>query len=432
DTIEGEVQYYIHVRSMCGGEGSAWITTGFKYLYGDSCFSAIDLATQTSPISSTTSGYADDFDPTCNSGTSAGPDKFYYINAPADWKLTITPMTNGYDSVRTLVYGSCGSFTQVTCADPEATVFTWTNSTGSAQNAYYIMDAWTTASGTFSFSWELTPPPVVVDSFEPAVICSNELEGTVMTVTGSNFTDATDVQIDGVSMDFTVVNDTTIEIQLVEGMTSGFVTVINEFTSGTSEDAFAITAAPVVNPIVVNGDSVLCVGHSVALSSTTPAGTWSSSNEDVATVDGNGIVTAVGAGTTTISYSVTDQGCTTAVSTTIDVNAPIESTDPAPQSVVTGSIAQFSVTATGALTYQWMVSADGENFEPVEDNVYYSGANTNTLTITNTPEDLTWHLYYVVMTGEAPCDNYETAPALLLVGDTGIDQDPTDVTLCSD
>jgi gliding motility-associated-like protein len=58
---------------------------------------------------------------------------------------------------------------------------------------------------------------------------------------------------------------------------------------------------------------------------------WSTSFPSVATIDGNGIVTGVGLGLDTISYSVTTNGCTTTETVVINVNAipalPITSVD---------------------------------------------------------------------------------------------------------
>ncbi|MEI9808782.1 MAG: Ig-like domain-containing protein [Bacteroidota bacterium] len=49
-------------------------------------------------------------------------------------------------------------------------------------------------------------------------------------------------------------------------------------------------------------------------------GIWTSTDETVATVDANGLVTALSAGTTTISYAVTNTCGTTTVSTVVTVN----------------------------------------------------------------------------------------------------------------
>ncbi|HEX9979605.1 MAG TPA: GEVED domain-containing protein, partial [Flavobacterium sp.] len=202
----------------------------------------------------------------------------------------------------------------------------------------------------------------------------------------------------------------------------------------TSSQTVSVTLGnPTVAEIVNNGASVLCVGGTTDLDSATPAGTYSTSNALVASVNQDGIVTAVAGGTVTISYSITDNGCTTSVTTNITVNTPISSSNPIAQTVVTGTDAVFSVTATGDITgYQWKVSTDGgDTFSPISDDAVYSGTTTATLTINDTPAELNENMYMVSITGASPCPVFDSAAAVLNVGDTGIETDPASLTLCS-
>ncbi len=81
-----------------------------------------------------------------------------------------------------------------------------------------------------------------------------------------------------------------------------------------------VNALPVVNAIT--GTTNFCQGTTSLLSSTTPNGVWSSSAVGVATVGTSGLVSGVGAGTSNISYTVTDaNGCIGRVTTTVTVNA---------------------------------------------------------------------------------------------------------------
>ncbi|MGL2988585.1 Ig-like domain-containing protein, partial [Flavobacterium sp. RSSA_27] len=68
--------------------------------------------------------------------------------------------------------------------------------------------------------------------------------------------------------------------------------------------------------------AIVCAASTLQLTNTTAAGVWKSKNTGIATVDGNGLVTGVNAGTVTISYTVTNSsGCTTSVSKSISVTA---------------------------------------------------------------------------------------------------------------
>jgi uncharacterized protein YjdB len=72
------------------------------------------------------------------------------------------------------------------------------------------------------------------------------------------------------------------------------------------------TAVVSVNaaPAVPTGDSILCVGNTISLSTATTGGTWSSSNTASATIGATtGIVTAISSGTVNISYTISGAGC---------------------------------------------------------------------------------------------------------------------------
>lgn len=89
------------------------------------------------------------------------------------------------------------------------------------------------------------------------------------------------------------------------------------YTAATScfvTQTVTVNALPVIAPIT--GVTTLCVGGSTTLSNATPGGVWSSANPAIASIDMLGAVNANAAGTTTISYAVTDMmGCTDTVTT---------------------------------------------------------------------------------------------------------------------
>ena len=109
------------------------------------------------------------------------------------------------------------------------------------------------------------------------------------------------------------------------------ITVTTEDGSKTATCAVTVTAAPVpVTGVSLNKDSLaLGVGDSETLTATVaPANaanqnvTWASSDTSVATVDAAGKVTAVGAGTATITVTTVDGGKTAACTVTVRPDIP--------------------------------------------------------------------------------------------------------------
>ncbi|WP_395051905.1 GEVED domain-containing protein, partial [Flavobacterium sp.] len=274
-------------------------------------------------------------------------------------------------------------------------------------------------------------PPITVASFTPSTVCSADLASTIVTLTGTNFTNATGVTLNGTSTPFTAVNDTTITVNLTAGSTAGLFAVSNVNTSGTSATGLVVNASPVVDPIT--GLNALCMPTVLSLSDNTPTGMWSTSNPLVATVDNAGFVTGVSAGTVIISYAVTVNGCSTTVTKSVTVSEPVVITSqPASQIVLTGNNASFSVAATGTgLTYSWEESTDsGLTFGALSNSVVFSGVSTNSLLITGSTAMMNGNEYRCVVSGTSPCSPVTSNSAVLTVGDTGIATHPANVSLC--
>ena len=95
-----------------------------------------------------------------------------------------------------------------------------------------------------------------------------------------------------------------------------------------------------------------------------PLFSWSSSNTSVATVHPlTGLVTAVGAGTTTITYTIFSGGCSSSVTTIVTVNAAdvITATSSVAGNLCLGSSANIGVTQTGSngtvYTLSWTMTS---------------------------------------------------------------------------
>ncbi len=106
----------------------------------------------------------------------------------------------------------------------------------------------------------------------------------------------------------------------VTGLNAG--TVIITTTLGSGCKAIApITVYPFSQ---ITGNATVCVGQTSALTNATIGGTWTSSNNTIATVStGAGLVTGVGAGTAVISYNL-PSGCVATMSVVVQsLAAPV-------------------------------------------------------------------------------------------------------------
>lgn len=74
----------------------------------------------------------------------------------------------------------------------------------------------------------------------------------------------------------------------------------------------------------ISGIKTACVGNNSQLTNATPGGTWSSSNNTIASVNSTGLVTGVAIGTVTITYTTApnSSGCRNKATSTFSVTAP--------------------------------------------------------------------------------------------------------------
>ena len=100
-------------------------------------------------------------------------------------------------------------------------------------------------------------------------------------------------------------------------------TVTTTYTvTGTSGACTGVTLSSTSTVIVtstttpITGVATMCLGYTTSLTDATPGGVWTSSNTLVATVNTTGLVSSVGGGTSTISY--TAAGCTSTVLVTVN------------------------------------------------------------------------------------------------------------------
>lgn len=114
------------------------------------------------------------------------------------------------------------------------------------------------------------------------------------------------------------------------------------------------------------------------------------------------------------------------------LSAPAITGHPAGSTICQGGNTTFSVTATGATTYQWQVSANnGTSFENLNNSGVYSGVTTATLTITGATVSLNNNLYRCIATGAVtPAAISNNAKLTVLQLPTAIAQ-PENTVICS-
>jgi gliding motility-associated-like protein len=153
---------------------------------------------------------------------------------------------------------------------------------------------------------------------------------------------------------------------IVTGVATGSTTITYSVNgsgscSGSDIANILITVLSGPNAGVISGVSSLCQGAATTLSSSGDAGgTWSSSNSAVATVSSSGVITTIGSGTTTITYTVSGSanGCsganaTSSASTTLTVN-PIPTITVNNPTICVGQTATLIATpSVVGGTYSW-------------------------------------------------------------------------------
>ncbi len=140
------------------------------------------------------------------------------------------------------------------------------------------------------------------------------------TVTYSDGTSTFTVTLNASGTDTITVSPTaTTTYSLVDITTS-----VCSHTSITGDVVVTVNGVPGVDDISADFGTKVCVGSTLVLGDAVPGGTWSSSDNSIATVDAaSGVVTGVSAGPVTISYTVTNACGSTTVTIGITVEAPL-------------------------------------------------------------------------------------------------------------
>lgn len=178
-------------------------------------------------------------------------------------------------------------------------------------------------------------------------------EGVTLQLTGSGTPDATTPWTSSNTGVATVDNT-----GLVTSVSAGSTTITYLDANG-CQATVVVTVDPTPT---ISGNAPVCVGSTLQLTgSGTPSAVtpWSSSNTGAATIGSTGLLTGVGAGTTTITYT-NDAGCQNTVVVTVNA-APVISTSQTPLSGCNAGDGAIQVSDAGGATgtVNWTGTASG-------------------------------------------------------------------------
>ncbi|RYE20431.1 MAG: hypothetical protein EOP51_17835, partial [Sphingobacteriales bacterium] len=168
------------------------------------------------------------------------------------------------------------------------------------------------------------------------------------------------------------VNGTGSAISFGNQAAAGTYTVVAANATSTCSNNMTGSVVITITPLpTVSAGPAVCVGSSMTLSPTT-GGTWSSSNNLIATVTNAGVVTGVAAGSVSFTFTQTSTGCSrTTSSVTVNAVTPfIANITTSPSSLCLGGSSNLSI-ANGTS------SLLTENFEGVNSFTVVNGAPHN-------------------------------------------------------
>ncbi|TKC09147.1 Ig-like domain-containing protein [Pedobacter frigoris] len=204
----------------------------------------------------------------------------------------------------------------------------------------------------------------------------------------------------------------------VTGVAVGTATIIYTVTNGVTgctsftTQAVTINALPVVNLII--GNSSLCVGNTITLANTTPGGIWASSNPTSATINSSGLVTALVAGQTIITYTVTSNGCSTPAMRVIDINplptASISGTTTICQGATSPTITFTGAVGTAPYTFTYNINGGSST------TITTSSGNSVSLTIPTTSSGtFNYNLISVKDNSSTQCAQSQSGTATIII-----------------
>ncbi len=140
------------------------------------------------------------------------------------------------------------------------------------------------------------------------------------------------------------------------GVGTAVISYIVTNSCGTVYSTLVITVNPLPYAGAILGTATLCAGSTTALSDPAVGGIWSSGSPTVCSVDGTGVVTGLGSGTATISYTLTNSCGSNSATRVVTVNAVSAGTITGAGSLCSGSSISLGDAVSGGA---WSSGAPG-------------------------------------------------------------------------
>ncbi len=301
------------------GIGNIFAVTAGPVTISYSVTNSCGTATSTHPIT---------VNPAASAGTISGS-AFVCIGTSSSLTSTVTGGTWSSSNTAIITVSPTGVATGVGIGTADIT-YTATNSCGTATAVYPM------SSGLSAFAGTITGA---------SSVCVGASVTLTDLVSGGTWSSS--------ATGIATVNPSTGK---VTGVSAGnaIITYFVTTSCGTASTTANITVIDLPSPGVISGESTICAGTTVSLTSTVPGGAWSSTAPGIATVDATGNVTGVNAGTTIIVYGVTNLcGTATALHTMLVNPLPVLAVITGADTVCQGNTAIMTSSATGGT---WSVS----------------------------------------------------------------------------
>ncbi len=241
------------------------------------------------------------------------------------------------------------------------------------------------AAGTATISYTVTNSCGVANATQVVIVnplpVAGPINGTTSMCAGA-ITSLTDAVSGGTWSSASTDIATVDAAGVVAGVAAGSTTI--SYTVTNSCGATNATEVVIVNPLppaaAINGTAALCAGTTDVLNTAVSGGVWTSGATDIATVDATGVITAMSAGTVTISYTVTNScGVTNAIQV-VTVN-PLP-----PAGAINGTAALCAGTtnALDAASAGGVWSSEAAGIASVDATGVVTGISAGTVTISYT------------------------------------------------